>query len=80
MTNFDINNHGLNGVVSLVPGAGDVCGVEDVAEVLRGEGAEVVAGDEGQVVVVRRAAAAGRNLREKMSLLGCYLSAVKEYI
>ena len=51
-------------VSSVLPGAGDVCGVEDVAEVLRGEGAEVVAGDEGQVVVVRRAAAAGRNLRE----------------
>ena len=35
-----------------------------MAEVLRGEGAEVVAGDEGQVVVVRGAAPAGRNLRE----------------
>ena len=53
-------------VLSVIPGAGDVCGVEDVAEVLRGEGAEVVAGDEGQVVVVRRAAAAGRNLREEV--------------
>ena len=63
----------------VIPGAGYIGGVEDVAEVLRGEGAEVVAGNECQVVVVRRAAAAGRNLREKMSLLGCYLSAVKEY-
>ena len=53
-------------VSSVLPGAGDVCGVEDVAEVLRGEGAEVVAGDEGQVVVVRRAAAAGRYLREEL--------------
>ena len=49
-------------MIMFVPGAGHVGGVEHVAEVLGGEGAEVVAGDERQVVVVRRAAAAGWNL------------------
>ena len=56
----------LKSVIMLlfVPGAGYVGGVKNVAEVLGGEGAEVVSRDERQVVVVRRTATAGRDLRE----------------
>ena len=60
----------LSPVESLCDGGDDlsrlglVGAVEDVGEELRGQGAEVVARDEGQVVVVRGAAAARRNLAE----------------
>lgn len=64
----------LCAVKALRDGGDDVLGhrqisaVEDVAHVLSGHGADIVAAGKGHVVVVGRAAAAGRYLDENIWL------------